>query len=334
MGSCMNEINDSGILVDEHLVSWPSAISDQALAMLKGFHATKIKGDTEYPALEDVAGWNEYIRGVNAAIMVNSPMYAIAEREGVSGVSTQINGIDVHIATPENLPPARQGKVVLEMHGGGLVFLRGEGARRGSLREASRLGVKTISVDFRVPPDHPYPCALDDCVAAYSGVLAQYGPKNVIVSGISGGGNLAAAMLLRARDEGLALPTACILLTPEVDLTETGDTFETLAGLDPVLRERLTTQISLYAGNSDLSHPYLSPLFGDFSKGFPPTFLQSGTRDMFLSNTVRIHRALRSAGIRADLHVWEGMPHGGFMQSPEDDEISHEMRQFISEYWD
>ena len=88
-----------------------------------------------------------------------------------------------------------------------------------------------------------------------------------------------------------------------------------------MLADRLTESIALYAGDHDLTDPYLSPLFGDFT-GFPPTFLQAGTRDLFLSNTVRLHRKLRAAGVEAELHVCEAMPHGGFFGAPEDAEIA------------
>src|SRR5205823_2929973 len=116
---------------------------------------------------------------------------------------------------------------------------------------------------------------------------------------------------------GLPLPAAVVLLTPELDLTESGDTFSTLLGVDTALTSRLMPANLLYAGGHDLSHPYLSPLFGDFAKGFPPAFLQSGTRDLFLSNTVRMHRALRQAGLEAELHVFEAATHVMFMAGPE-----------------
>jgi acetyl esterase/lipase len=89
----------------------------------------------------------------------------------------------------------------------------------------------------------------------------------------------------------------------------------------------------LYADGHDLADPYLSPLFGDFTEGYPPTILSTGTRDLFLSNTVRMHRALRNAGIPAELHVIEAAPHGGFFgSSPEDAEIGREVRRFIDEH--
>ena len=89
----------------------------------------------------------------------------------------------------------------------------------------------------------------------------------------------------------------------------------------------------LYAGGADLAHPYLSPLFGDLA-GFPPTFIQSGTRDLFLSNAVRFHRRLRQAGVTAELHVFEAMPHGGFMGgTPEDEELAAEVSRFCNAHW-
>ena len=80
-------------------------------------------------------------------------------------------------------------------------------------------------------------------------------------------------------------------------------------------------------------NPGKAPLFGDFTKGFPPTFLQTGTRDLFLSNTVRMHRALRAAGVPAELHVFEAMPHGGFGVTSEDAELDAEVRRFVDAHW-
>jgi acetyl esterase/lipase len=100
-----------------------------------------------------------------------------------------------------------------------------------------------------------------------------------------------------------------------------------------MMPEGLMAANRLYADGHDLADPYLSPLFGDFARGFPRTFLQAGTRDLFLSNTVRMHRALRRAGIAAELHVFEAMPHGGFGGAPEDDELNAEVRAFVASCW-
>jgi acetyl esterase/lipase len=161
----------------------------------------------------------------------------------------------------------------------------------------------------------------------YRALLEVRSPDRIVVGGGSAGGNLAAATVVRARDEGLPLPAGVVLLTPAVDLTESGDSFTTNLGIDSVLGLLMQTNL-LYANGHDLAHPYLSPLFADLA-GFPPTFLQSGTRDLFLSNTVRMHRKLREAGVDAELHVWEAMPHGGFGGAPEDAEVRAELRRFL-----
>ena len=91
---------------------------------------------------------------------------------------------------------------------------------------------------------------------------------------------------------------------------------------------------AVYAGRHDRADPYLSPIYGDFAKGFPPTLLQSGTRDLLLSDTVRMHRALRAAGVTAELHVWEAMPHSGFGgATPEDAELVEEMKAFFARHF-
>jgi epsilon-lactone hydrolase len=188
-------------------------------------------------------------------------------------------------------------------------------------------------VDYRMPPEYPFPAALDDAVSAYRDLLARYDPARIVVSGRSAGGNLAAALMLRAKVERLAMPAGLILLSPEVDLTESGDSFQTNRLIDVVLPGSLMASNRLYAGAADLSDPLLSPLFGDLA-GFPPTLLQAGTRDLFLSNTVRLHRRLRDAGVAADLHVFEAMPHGGFTGStPEDEDLDREISRFLARCW-
>jgi acetyl esterase/lipase len=181
-----------------------------------------------------------------------------------------------------------------------------------------------------MPPDRPYPAGLDDCLDGYRYLLERYPAQNIIFEGGSAGANLVAAAILRARDEGLPMPLACVLHTAGVDLTAIGDTFQTNQIIDVVLRAPQPETMLLYAGGHDMAHPYLSPLFGDFSLGFPPSLLLSGTRDVLLSPTVMMHRALRRAGIEADLHVFEAMPHGGFGHAtPEDRERLDETALFI-----
>lgn len=138
--------------------------------------------------------------------------------------------------------------------------------------------------------------------------------RRQIACGASAGGGAAAA-ILRVRDEGLPLPAAAVLMTPELDLTESGDSFSTLLGVDTALTSRLMPANLLYAGGHDLAHPYLSPLVGDFAQGFPLTFLQSGTR------------------VEAELHVFEAATQVMFMVGPEAEDRTREVRRFVDTHW-
>lgn len=242
---------------------------------------------------------------------------------------TSIAGVGCFACSP---PSPRYGgePLYLFVHGGAFVNGAGGYSQLLAARSAAALGIRTVSIDYRMPPDHPFPAGLEDCFAVYEQTLRSRGAGGLFLGGNSAGGNLAAALLLMARDRGLEMPAGLILLTPEVDLTESGDTFRTNRELDVTLRGTLERPNALYANGHDLSDPYLSPLLGDLA-GFPPTFLQSGTRDMFLSNTVLFHRKLRALGIAADLHVWEAMPHGfyGAGAAPERDELDLEISRFM-----
>jgi acetyl esterase/lipase len=119
-----------------------------------------------------------------------------------------------------------------------------------------------------------------------------------------------------------------------MDMSEGGDSFQVLRGVDPVLSNGTARQKGIYIGDADVDDHLLSPFRGDFSKGFPPSFVQAGTRDLLLSSAVLFHRALRRADVPAELHVFEAMPHGGFGGTPEDMELTLEIRKFIAKAWD
>jgi epsilon-lactone hydrolase len=299
----------------------PSSVSEQA----QRFLAQKTTLDSTVPALEDVEGWVRRIESTDRYIV-----------ERFSGVEfpvvvddTEIAGVHTFIVRAQDVP-AESTSIYLDIHGGGLTSGAGEACRLMSSAGAMTTGMIHWAVDYRMPPMHPYPASLDDCIAVYRHLVGQRPLEDIFVGGGSAGGNLAAALMVRATDEGLPLPTALVLLTPEIDLTESGDSFQTNLGIDNVLGSLMPANL-LYANGHDLAHPYLSPLFADVD-GFPPTFLQTGTRDLYLSNTVRMHRKLRDAGVEAELHVFEAMPHGGFAGAPEDLEVRVELRRFLDRH--
>jgi len=300
----------------------PSTISPQAQGFL-AFATQRNAARGDAPVDMDA--------GAQAALAMLRP-----RAEGFAGELETIdlgNGASLYRITPANRPADRREVAYLDIHGGGFVTGGGEMCRILAQLRAIELGVEVWAVDYRLAPEHPYPAALDDCLAAYRHVLGKVTADKLVVAGGSAGGNLAAALLLRARDEGLPLPAGLILMTPVTDMTGAGDTRVTNRYLDVTLNGGGDV-LALYCGNGDPQHPYLSPVLGSFAESWPPTLLSSGTRDLLLSDTVRMHRVLRRAGVRAELHVTEAGPHGGFMGSaPEDHELIAECRRFCEEAW-
>lgn len=328
----MSEQDVKGVRVEGRIVPFPKSISPEAQRYLASMVNENGVGRSSgpLPPASDLAAWREFKALASAGI--EQMMAPAVARLTATSETTEMGGALVYVATPAG-GPTHEDRAYLEIHGGGLIHGAGEFCRNGGRMRAEQHGVRTYAVDYRMPPEAPYPASLDDCVAVYRALLDRYKPENIVVGGGSAGGNLAAATALRARDEGLPPPAGLVLMTPELDLTETGDSFETNRLLDVMLPNALMATNLIYAAGHDLAHPYLSPLFGDFTKGYPPTFLQAGTRDLFLSNTVRMHRALRRAGVPVELHIFEAMPHGGFMGAPEDIELAGEVSRFVAECW-
>lgn len=264
-------------------------------------------------------------RGVSE--MANRPPAQPPSLDGIASATMRDAGAaKVFVIDPQ---AKRRGEdtIYFDMHGGGLLGGGGELCRAAGIGLARARRMKVWTVDYRMPPAHPFPAALDDCIDAYRAALRDYPAHRIIVGGGSAGGNLAAALMLRAHDEGLPMPAGLVLISPELDLTESGDSFHTNAGLDAIASVMPINR--LYAAGHDLAHPYLSPLFGK-KNAFPPTLLTVGTRELFLSNTVRMHAALRAAGVYAELHLLDAGTHGDFGgNTPEDQAISTEIDRFI-----
>jgi acetyl esterase/lipase len=185
-----------------------------------------------------------------------------------------------------------------------------------------------------MPPDFPFPAALDDSLAVWNEIVKSHHPKNVGLFGTSAGGGLTLATVIKLKELKAPLPGALMAGTPWADLTKTGDTYFTNEFVDNVLGTNdgfLDAAARLYDGTHDLKEPLLSPIYGDLS-GFPPTILISGTRDLFLSNTVRTHQKLLGSGVRAELLVFEGESHAQYeiaTDAPESGAAFREVGQFF-----
>lgn len=310
-------------MTDTTPIPVPTSVSEAA----RQFLAAAPRPRPSYPSQEDTAAWLALVEQTDTCLRQIFSGFTLP----VTTEEQETSGVRVYVARAQGVEDREQTPVYLNLHGGALIRGGGEVCQLMNDATAMTTGMITWGVDYRMPPLHPFPAALDDALAVYRALLEVRDPADIFVGGVSAGGNLAAALLVRAKDEGLPMPAALVLLTPELDLTESGDSFQTLKDVDSVLSSLREVNL-LYASGQDLAHPYLSPLFGDVS-GFPPTFLQAGTRDLFLPNTVRMHRKLRAAGVEAELHVFGAMPHGGFGDmTPEDLDLNGELRRFLDQH--
>jgi acetyl esterase/lipase len=200
--------------------------------------------------------------------------------------------------------------VVLYFHGGVYVISDAFLAAGLASEVGRRMQAKVISVDYRLAPEHPYPAAVDDATAAYralldSGIVAS----DVVLAGESAGGGLAIATLIKARDQGLALPAAAYVMSPYVDLTLAGTSMETKRGVDPLLsRELLEPRVADYVQGQDAASGLISPVFADLS-GLPPLIIQAGGNEVLLDDAVRLAQQAAAADVEVTLEVTPGVPH-------------------------
>ena len=169
-----------------------------------------------------IAAWKERI--ARSAAMVAAQLPALRSELGVESEPGTIAGVKVFRLTPRTVPPANQSRILLHFHGGTRVLFPGESGTREAILMAGLAGFRVISVDYRMPPDHPFPATLDDAVAVYGALLKDFPAANIGVFGMSAGGSLTITTLLRAKQLGLPMPGAIAPGTPTVDLTKTGDT--------------------------------------------------------------------------------------------------------------
>ncbi|MCC8952932.1 alpha/beta hydrolase fold domain-containing protein [Bradyrhizobium sp. Pear77] len=252
---------------------------------------------------EDVARGHDGLReAYDRFLLSNFPL-----PEGVSAVEDELGDVKAwRVAAPD----AQGGNVVLHFHGGGYLI----GSARGSLEYASRLAAAVegtcYTVDYRLAPEHPYPAALDDAVAAYRALLARGIPaSSIMVSGESAGGGLAVAMVLALRNAGDPLPSAILAAAPFADLTLSGPTIRQFNGDDPAAnRDLLTFMGASYFQGHEPTDPLVSPLFGDLT-GLPPLFLTASRGEVLLSDTTRLAERAEQAGVEVTLRVVEDSVH-------------------------
>jgi epsilon-lactone hydrolase len=225
----------------------------------------------------------------------------------VSVTAAALGGVPTAEITVDGIEPRH---VVLYFHGG--VYVIGDAFLAAGL--ASQVGrrtqAKVISVDYRLAPEHPYPAAVDDALAAYEALLqAGIDPSDIAFAGESAGGGLAIAILVNARDHGVPLPVAAFVMSPYADLTLAGMTMESKRAVDPLLSfDALQARVPDYVSQQDAALGLVSPIFADLS-GLPPLIIQAGSHEVLLDDAVRLARQAAIADVAVTLDITPGVPH-------------------------
>ena len=253
---------------------------------------------TAFPAGSDVNEQRRLLKELTSA----QPLPA-----DVTVTASALGGVPTAEVTVDGIESRH---VVLYFHGG--VYVLGDAFLAADL--ASQVGrrtrAKAISVDYRLAPEHPYPAAVDDALAAYEALLQNgTAPSDIAFAGESAGGGLVIATLVNARDHGLSLPAAAFVMSPYADLTLAGTTMRTKHEVDPLFsRDNLQPRVTDYTAGHDAASGLISPVFADLS-GLPPLIIQAGTHEVLLDDAVRLAGQAAAADVEVTLDITPRVPH-------------------------
>ncbi|MGO4594971.1 alpha/beta hydrolase [Leifsonia sp. 2TAF2] len=245
----------------------------------------------------------EEMRSGFAALMGAFPLPS-----GVSRAPTSLGDRPAVRVEPEH--PAQAG-TILYFHGGSFILGSPATAMSITAQLVRRTGIRAISLDYRLAPEHPFPAAIHDGLAAYRELLASgVAPESIVFAGDSAGGGLSITTALAVRDAGLPLPAAIVAFSPGLDHTRSGESMQSKEGIDPFFtREAMRRTGELYLAGQDPAQPLLSPAVHADLRGLPPLLLQVGTNELLLDDSVRLADRARDAGVDVILDVTAGVPH-------------------------
>lgn len=269
-----------------------------------------------FPDPDDLAAWTKVQAFLETDAVAQSE--AIVNQYAPTVTARRLGRVPVLDLRPKGWKDTRQ--VAVYTHGGAHTLYSAKSTLGRAAIFADDTGLRVISVDYTLAPHAKYVQITDEVIAVIKALLSEgHRLRDLVIYGDSSGGGLAAAVILKMRDQGLGLPAAAVLVSPWVDLTPTGDTEFTLRSAEPnYLYERHSIKAaSAYADPPDQKHPYASPVYGDFSKGFPPTLIQGGTKEILLSGFIRLYQALDTSQHTVKLDIYEGMPHNFASRIPE-----------------
>ncbi|MFC5429599.1 alpha/beta hydrolase [Paraburkholderia denitrificans] len=201
-------------------------------------------------------------------------------------------------------------RTVLYLHGGGYYFCSPKSHRTITFGLAPRAKADVFSLDYRLAPEHPFPAALDDALAAYRCMLAAgRRAESIVIAGDSAGGGLALATLVALRDAGDRLPAGAVLFSAWTDLACTGASLRENDGRDPMFTGEVFARVApLYLGGASATNPHASPLHASLH-GLPPLFMLAGSTEVLLDDTRRVAERARAAGVHVECEIARGLPH-------------------------
>lgn len=198
--------------------------------------------------------------------------------------------------------------VILSFHGGAYASGTPTSPYQLNANLLEATGWPVIAPRYRLAPEHPYPAAVDDAERAYRSVLQSHSASQIFITGESAGGGLALALMLRMKSKGLPMPRAAVLFSPWTDVSLTAATIESHRGRDFLNPAEVARWGRAYHASTPVTHPEISPLFGDLS-GLPPTLLMAGSEEIILDDSIRLQQKLIESGVDSQLQIWRGMWH-------------------------
>ena len=226
--------------------------------------------------------------------------------DDVTTSRSTLGGVPVVLAAVSG---AESTGVLFHLHGGGFALGSAQGSLGLATSLARRTSLSVVSVEYRLAPEHPFPAAADDVLAAYEALMEQRGADRVVLSGESAGGNLALGLLVAAREARLPLPAAAVLMSPMTDLTVAGDSFVTKADADPnITAGAIRRRAGDYLDRTAADDPRVSPLFADL-RGLPPLLVQVGSHEVLLDDATRLAVRAAADDVAVILDVTPGVPH-------------------------
>ena len=317
---------------NESYVHIPETISRQAQEFLRTLKDPALT--PQFPDPADIAGWKKLQAWADADGKVKSePALKRYEHTVLEG---ELGGVPVLDVRPKGWKD--DGRAIVYTHGGAHVMYSAASMLGRAVVAAHSTGLRVISIDYTLAPHAKYNQMSDQVVGAVQALLKQ-GQRlgHTAIYGDSSGGGLAAAVVLKMRDRGLGMPAAAVLASAWLDVTPSGDTEMTLHDADPnqLYEKHSKHAAAAFADPSDQKHPYASPVYGDFTKGFPPTLVQGGLKETLLSGFVRFYQALDAAGVPVKLDLYEGMVHNfqdRIPDAPESILARNKMRDFLIQH--